>query len=148
MSNINWLIPRFVTRLTRRVALVGQELPTLPKNMSSHLVFSGVRVTRSLALCSVLQIVVCPFVLFLLAIVFSILLRFRFWLPLCYLQTLLIMYLDYIIVLSVLLWFRFWLPLWYLQTLLIMYLDYIIVLSVLLWFRFWLPLWYLQALLT
>jgi hypothetical protein len=43
------------------------------------LVFSGVRVTRSLVLyvhLYVLEIVVCPFVLFLLAIVLSVLLRY------------------------------------------------------------------------
>jgi hypothetical protein len=39
----SWLITGFVTRLTRRVPLVEQELITLP-------VFSGVRVTRSLTL--------------------------------------------------------------------------------------------------
>jgi hypothetical protein len=44
------LITGFVTRLTRRVPLVKQELPTLPGHLSSPLVFSGVRVTRSLVL--------------------------------------------------------------------------------------------------
>ena len=38
--------------------------------------FSGVRVTRYLLLYYILQIVVCPFVLFLLAIVLFVLLRF------------------------------------------------------------------------
>jgi hypothetical protein len=47
----SWLITGFVTRLTRRVSLVEQELLTLPEHMNSTLVFSGVRVTRSLALC-------------------------------------------------------------------------------------------------
>ena len=41
----------FVTRLTRRVSLVEQELPTLPEHPSSPSVFSGVRVTRSLVVC-------------------------------------------------------------------------------------------------
>jgi hypothetical protein len=41
-------ITGFVTRLTRRVPLVEQELLTLPEHMSSPPVFSGVRVTRSL----------------------------------------------------------------------------------------------------
>jgi len=36
----------FVTRLTRRVPLVEQELLTLPEHLSSPTVFSGVRVTR------------------------------------------------------------------------------------------------------
>jgi hypothetical protein len=39
-----------ITRLTRRMSLVEQELPTLPKHLSSPPVFSGVRVTRSLFL--------------------------------------------------------------------------------------------------
>jgi hypothetical protein len=46
----SWLITGFVTRLTRRVPLVEQELLTLPEHLSSSLVFSGVRVTRSLVL--------------------------------------------------------------------------------------------------
>jgi hypothetical protein len=47
---------------------------------STHIVhpwyFIGVRVTRSLVLYVCLLIVVCPFVLFLLVIVLSVLLRF------------------------------------------------------------------------
>ena len=85
----SWLITWFVTRLTRRVQLVKQELPTLPKSRSSPSVFSGVRVTRSLVLClcfvercfsfclfSFGHCVVCPSI-------------YGFWLPLWYLQTLL-----------------------------------------------------------
>ena len=64
-----------VTRLKRRVPLVEQELLTLPEHMSSPPVFSGVRVTRSLVLY-VCFVVVCPFVLFLLAIVLSVLFRY------------------------------------------------------------------------
>jgi hypothetical protein len=45
------IIAGFVTRLTRRLPLVEQELLTLPKHPSSPPVFSGVRVTRSLVLC-------------------------------------------------------------------------------------------------
>ena len=41
----------FVTRLTRCVPLVEQELLTLPEHLSSPAVFSGVRVTRFLVLC-------------------------------------------------------------------------------------------------
>jgi hypothetical protein len=44
------LITGFVTRLTRRVPLVEQELLTLPEHLSSPPVFCGVRVTRSLVL--------------------------------------------------------------------------------------------------
>jgi hypothetical protein len=77
------LITGFVTRLTRWVPLVEQELLTLPGHLSSPQVFSGVHVW-SLVLC--VRFVYCPFVLFLLVIVLSVL---RFWLPLWYLQTLL-----------------------------------------------------------
>jgi hypothetical protein len=45
------LITGFVTRLTRHVSPVQQELPTLPEHLSSPLVFSGVCITRSLVLC-------------------------------------------------------------------------------------------------
>ena len=44
------LITGFLTRLTRRVPLVEQELLTLQEHMSSPPVFSGVRVTQSLVL--------------------------------------------------------------------------------------------------
>ena len=60
-----------VTRLTRQVSLVEQELLTLPEHPSSAPVFSGVRVTRSLVLYVCLLIVVCPFVFFYLTIVLS-----------------------------------------------------------------------------
>ena len=49
-STHSWLITGFVTRLTRRVPHVKQELPTLPDHLRSPPVFSGVRVTRSLVL--------------------------------------------------------------------------------------------------
>ena len=45
------LITGFVTIETPRVPLVDQELLTLPGHLSSLMVISGVRVTRSLALC-------------------------------------------------------------------------------------------------
>ena len=44
------LITGFITRLTRRVSLVEQELLTRSEHLSSPPVFSGVRVTRSLVL--------------------------------------------------------------------------------------------------
>ena len=43
-SSHSWLITGFVTRLTRLVSLVEQELPTLPQHLSSPPAFSGVRV--------------------------------------------------------------------------------------------------------
>ena len=50
----SWLITGFVTRLTRRVPLVEQELPTLPEHMNSPPVFSGDRIARTLVQCVVL----------------------------------------------------------------------------------------------
>jgi hypothetical protein len=44
------IITGFVTRLTRRVLIVEQELLTLPEHLKSPPVFSGVCVTRSLVL--------------------------------------------------------------------------------------------------
>jgi hypothetical protein len=45
-----WVITGFVTRLTRRVPPVKQELHTLPEHLSSPPDFSGVPVIRSLVL--------------------------------------------------------------------------------------------------
>ena len=50
ITKISWLITKFVTRWTRRMSLVEQELLTLPEHLCSPPVFSGVRVTRSLFL--------------------------------------------------------------------------------------------------
>ena len=47
----SWLITVFVARSTRRVPLMEQELLALPKHLSSHPVYSGVHVARSLVLC-------------------------------------------------------------------------------------------------
>ena len=46
-----WLITGFVIRLTRRVSLVEQKMPTFPVHLSSPPIFSEVCVTRSLVLC-------------------------------------------------------------------------------------------------
>jgi len=54
---------------------VEQELLTLSEHLSSPPDFSGIRVTQSLVL-SVCFVDHCPFLLFLLAIVLSVLLRF------------------------------------------------------------------------
>jgi hypothetical protein len=81
----SWLITGFVTRLTRRVPLVEQELITLP-------VFSGVRVTRSLTLyiCFVFRCLsICP--LSFGHCVFCSSSIYGFWLPLWYLQTLVVL---------------------------------------------------------
>ena len=63
----SWHIIEFVTRVTRQVPLLDEELLTVLE----HLVLSGVCVTRSLVLC----VMFCRylFVLFLLAIVLSVL---------------------------------------------------------------------------
>ena len=70
----SWLIIWFITRLTRRVPLLEQELPTLLEHLSSLPVFSGVRVIRSLVLCVCFVnrcMFFCPF-----SLVLCVLLRF------------------------------------------------------------------------
>ena len=69
------LITGFVIRVTKRVARVEKELHSLPEHLYSPPIFSGVRVAQSLVFCVVFcQIVVYPFVLFLLM---SVLLQLR-----------------------------------------------------------------------
>jgi hypothetical protein len=86
------LITGFVTRLTRRVPLVEQELLTLPQHLSSPPVFSGIRVTRSLVLYVYFVdrcLYFCTFSFgYCVVCSFSI---YGFWLLLWYLQTLLAM---------------------------------------------------------
>ena len=85
------LITGFVTRLTRRVHLVKRELPTLPEYLSSPPVFGWVRVTRFLVLCVCFVdrcLSYCTFS-FGHCFVWSSSL-YGFWLPLWYLQTLII----------------------------------------------------------
>jgi hypothetical protein len=85
------LITRFVTRLTRRVPLVEQDLPTLPAHLSSPPVYNGVRVTRSLVLyvCFVDHCLsFCTFSFGHCVVCSSSI--YGFWLSLYYLQTLLI----------------------------------------------------------
>ena len=86
----SWLITGFVTRLTRRVPLVEQELLILPEHLSSPPVFSGVRVTRSLvfSVCFVDRCLsFCTFSLGHCVVYSSSI--YGFWFPLWYLQTLL-----------------------------------------------------------
>ena len=86
------LITGFVTRLTRRVPLVEQELLILPEHLSSPPVFSGVRVTRSLVLCVCFVdryfVSFCSFSFGYCVVCSSSI--YRFWLLLWYLQTLLV----------------------------------------------------------
>ena len=125
--DIRWCSCRLT--VTQRVLLVEQNLLTHPEHLSSTSVFSGFRVARSLVFCGVF----CRslFVLFPLAIVLSVLLRFTdsdytfgiFW-PLCCLS-----FFDLRILITPLVSFGycvvcpsstygFWLHLWYLQALL------------------------------
>jgi hypothetical protein len=46
-------ITGFVTRVTQRVLLMEQQLPTLPEHMSSSPIFNSVRVARSVVVCVV-----------------------------------------------------------------------------------------------
>ena len=83
------LITGFITRLTRWVPLVKQELPILTEHLSSPPVFSGIHVTRSL----ILYVCVVCRCLFVCAISFGHCVVCShsicgFWLPLWYLQTL------------------------------------------------------------
>jgi len=83
-------ITGFVTRLTRRMPLVEQELLTLPDHLSSPPVFSRVRVTRSLVVCVCLVDRCLSFCFFSFGhCVFCSSSTYGFWLPLRYLQTLL-----------------------------------------------------------
>jgi len=70
----SWLINEFVTRVTRRVPHVEQELLTFPEHLSSAPDFSWDRVAWSLVFCAMF----CTplFVLFLLAIAVSVVIRF------------------------------------------------------------------------
>jgi hypothetical protein len=97
--NTSWHITWFVTRLTRWVSLVEQELLTLPEHLSSSPVFSGVRVTLSIGfidrclsfiyVCFVdCCLSFCTFSFWALCVCSSSI--YGFWLPLWYLQTLLI----------------------------------------------------------
>ena len=89
----SWLITGFVPRLIRRESLVEQKLLILSfQSTWVHPRFLVGFVLLDLQFYMyVLLIVVCPFVLFLLAIVLSVLIQiYRFWLPLWYLQSLLI----------------------------------------------------------
>jgi hypothetical protein len=83
------LITGFLTRLTRRVPLVEQELRTLPEHLSSPPVFSGVRVTWSLVVyvCFVDRCLsFCTFSFGHCVVCSSSI--YEFWLLLWYLQTL------------------------------------------------------------
>ena len=86
----SWLITGFVTKLTWRVSQVEQELPTLLDHLSSPLVFSGVRVTRSLVLYVYFVdrcLSFCTFSFGHCVVCSSSI--YRFWLPLWYPQTIL-----------------------------------------------------------
>ena len=48
-------------RVTRRMPIVEQELLTLPENLISYPIFSGVRIAQSLAFCVVFLLVLLSF---------------------------------------------------------------------------------------
>ena len=83
----SWLIIGFVTRLTRRLSLVEQELLTLSENLSSPPVFSGVRVNRSLVLYLCFVDRCLSFCTFSFGHCFVCSSIYGFWLALWYLQT-------------------------------------------------------------
>ena len=86
----SWRITGLVTRLTRRVPLVEQELPTLPEHLSSSRWFGGIRVIRYLALyvCFVgLSLSFCTFTFWPLSCLFFF--DMRILIALWYLQILL-----------------------------------------------------------
>jgi len=88
---ISWLITGFVTRVTQRVSSLDQELLPFSEHLSSLPVFSGVRVTRSLALCVCFVdrfVYFCPFSFGHCVVCSSSI--YVFWLPLWDLQSLLI----------------------------------------------------------
>jgi len=87
----SWLSIGFVPRLTRRVALVEQDLLTLPEHLSLPPIFSWVRVTRSLVLCVCFvdrRLSFCPFSFGHCVVCSSSI--YGSWLPLWHLQALLI----------------------------------------------------------
>ena len=75
-SAVDYRLLNSIIRLTRPVLLVDQELLSLPENLSSPPVFSGVRVTRSLDLYVCFVDRCLSFCTFFLAIVLSVLLRY------------------------------------------------------------------------
>jgi hypothetical protein len=119
----------FVDRVTRRMPLMEQEIPTFRRTWvhtgfqwcSCYSIFSFI--------CKTWWIIVYPFVLFLLALMLSAS-NYGFWLSLWYLQILLVWCVCLVdrcltfctfsyghnVVCSSLI-YGFWLPLWYLQTL-------------------------------
>ena len=80
----------FVTRLTRRVPLVEQELPTHPEHLSASPIVSGICITRSFVLCICYVdrcLSFCSFYFGHCVVCFSPICKF--WLPFWYLLTLL-----------------------------------------------------------
>ena len=73
----SWLVIGFLTRVTRRVPPVEQELVSFPENLSSSLVFSWLHVAQSLVFC----VVFCRLLLVFLSFFFWPLycLSFFFW---------------------------------------------------------------------
>ena len=81
----SWLITWFVTRVTRRVSLVGQEILALSEHLSSSVVWWGSRYSIFSLMRNALSIVVGPFTFGHCVVCPSSI--YGFWLPFLYLQT-------------------------------------------------------------
>jgi hypothetical protein len=92
----SWLITGFVTRLTRRMPLMEQKLPTLPEHLSSPQILSRVCVIRSLVLYVCFVDRCFPFCTFYFGHCVVCSSIYGFWIPLWYLQTLLTQMIIYI----------------------------------------------------
>jgi hypothetical protein len=141
----SWFNTEFVTRVTRRMPHVEQDILTFHEHLSSPPVFSGVRVARSFIFCvmfcrSLFALLFFFFLLLCCLPFFDLLLLITplvssdyhfgiFWLPLWYLLITPLVSSDYHFGI-------FWLPLWYLLITPMVSFDYHFGI-------FWLPLWYL-----
>ena len=81
----SWLITWFVTRVTRRVSLVGQEILALSEHMRSSVVWWGSRYSIFSLMSNALSIVVGPFTFGHCVVCPSSI--YGFWLPFLYRQT-------------------------------------------------------------
>jgi hypothetical protein len=86
----SWFVIGFVTKLTRLVPLVERELPVLPQHLSSPRFLVELALLDLYLYVYVLWIVICPFSFGHCVVCSSSI--YGFWLPLWYLQTLLIFY--------------------------------------------------------
>ena len=148
----SWLITGFVTRLTRWVPPVEQELLILQEHLSSSPVFSGGRVTRSLVLYVCFVDCCLSFCTFSFAhcVVCSSSI-YGFWLPLLYLLSIVLSVLlrytdsDYLCCIICPLCCLFFSDIRILITSVVSFVHCVVCSSSI--YGFWLTLWYLQTLL-